>query len=364
MISMGNLIKKEEIVDLSESYGLLAILRSDKTSVWAETHLKSTFAPFAYTNASIDFQWEYQKGHGGEWNDLSLIIYWESKPVAIWPLSVAIKDGIGIFNSHGQPVLPPLFTTDCSNSLRKRITKNCLDLADSIAKSIGVDTWESAESFNESIGLSNWHSEAMSRDATCSFHHEVFLDLSKDISQIKNNFRKSYKSLITAGMRIWSVEILKSGDESIWNEFRELHFKVSGRVTRSDKTWELHLQDIQTQQAFLVYLRNSEGEMVGGGFFNFTRDEGLYAVAAYDRTLFDKPLGHVVQYIAIQEFKEKGIRWYKIGLRPYRLDIPTPTEKEISIGHFKQGFGTHIFPKLILKHPVFPNTSNLRKDDQ
>ncbi|MCX6237724.1 MAG: FemAB family protein [Bacteroidia bacterium] len=354
----------DEIVLFAKSFGISVKLRAENNSVWSETLLKLSYLPFAYTNASINFQYEYQQGHGGEWKDISLIIYWENKPCAIWPLSLTNKDSKALLSSHGQPVLPPLFTAACSNSLRKRITKNCLDLADSIAKSIGVKIWESAESFNESIGLSNWHSEAINRDATCNIHHELFIDLSIDISQIKNNFRKSYKSLITAGMRIWSVNVLKTVDELIWNEFRELHFKVSGRVTRSDKTWESHLQDIQTQQAFLVYLRNSEGEMVGGGFFNFTRDEGLYAVAAYDRTLFDKPLGHVVQYIAIQELKAKGIRWYKIGLRPYRLDIPTPTEKEISIGQFKQGFGTHLFPKFILRHPVVFEASNNTKDEQ
>jgi len=71
----------------------------------------------------------------------------------------------------------------------------------------------------------------------------------------------------------------------------------------------MHLEDIGNQNAFSVYLRDTEGAMIGGGFFNFTRDEGVYSVGAYDRSLFDKPLGHVVQFRAIEELKSRGIRW-------------------------------------------------------
>ena len=77
-----------------------------------------------------------------------------------------------------------------------------------------------------------------------------------------------------------------------------------------------------------------------------------HAVAAYDRTLFDKPLGHVVQYRAIEEMKKRNISWYKIGVRPYGSDNPKPTEKEISIGEFKAGFSSHCFPHYRLTHQL------------
>lgn len=92
--------------------------------------------------------------------------------------------------------------------------------------------------------------------------------------------------------------------------------------------------------------------MVGGGLFSFTSDEGLYVVGAYDRSLFDKPLGHVVQYRAIEELKKRDVKWYKIGTRPYSSNAPTPTDKEISIAKFKQGFASHVFPYYFLTHKV------------
>jgi FemAB family protein len=230
--------------------------------------------------------------------------------------------------------------------------KSCLDLAEAIAKAADLGVWSSAESFSESMGLSDWHTEAMARDADCAVRHDLFLDLHPDMAEIKRNIRSSYKSLITGGMRTWSVGVLDSLDESIWDEFRRLHLRVSGRKTRSDETWALQHEDIGNRNAFLVHLRNSNGEMVGGGLFNFTRDEGAYAVGVYDRSLFDKPLGHVVQYRAIEELKSRGVRWYKIGARPFSSEMPTPTDKEISIGEFKQGFASHVFPQYRLTHKV------------
>ena len=214
-------------------------------------------------------------------------------------------------------------------------------MANAIAIKAGLNSWESSESFNQSLGMSDWHIESMRRDATCQISHELYLDLRQDMVEIKKNIRKSYKSLITSGERMWTVGVLESTDEVIWGKFKQLHLQVSGRATRCDDTWAIQHQDIDRRCAFLVWLKNASGEMVGGGLFNYTSTEGVYAVGAYDRTLFDKPSGHVVQYRAIEELKQPGVMWYKIGARPYSTDNPKPTDKEITIGEFKQGFSSH-----------------------
>jgi FemAB family protein len=144
------------------------------------------------------------------------------------------------------------------------------------------------------------------------------------------------------------VSVLGTPDASIWAEFIQLHFDVSGRKTRSDETWALQLRQIAVGEALLVLLRDGEGKMVGGGFFQFSRDEALYAVGAYDRKLFPKPLGHVVQATAIDELKRRNIRWLKLGRRFFSSDSPTPTEKELSISEFKSGFSSHLFPEFSL----------------
>lgn len=336
-----------------EQVGLSIRERVDNKGLWEEIFCKFLYKPVAYSNASIDYQLAYQYGHGGNWRDISLIICWDSKPVALWPLSLSMKDGRFTLTSQGLPVLPPVFVSDCPDISRKRIIKLCLDYANAIAVVLEIKSWDSGESFTDSVGMSAWHTSSMARDAICALRHELYQDLRPDIAEIKRTFRKSYKSLVVSGLRAWTVGLLDSdGSESVWQEFRNLHLSVAGRVTRSDETWALQFQDIQCDRAFVVWLRNANNEMVGGGLFSFTCDEGLYAVGAYDRTLFDKPLGHLVQYRAIEELKKRGVRWYKIGARPYPSDTPKPTDKEISIAEFKQGFSSHFFPRYHLVHQV------------
>lgn len=86
--------------------------------------------------------------------------------------------------------------------------------------------------------------------------------------------------------------------------------------------------------------------MVGAGLFELTHYAGVYSVAAYNRDLFDLPLGHVVQVAAIEYMQKLGLSWYSIGRRWYPVDIPMPTDKEINIGVFTEGFATHIFPMI------------------
>jgi lipid II:glycine glycyltransferase (peptidoglycan interpeptide bridge formation enzyme) len=92
--------------------------------------------------------------------------------------------------------------------------------------------------------------------------------------------------------------------------------------------------------------------MIGGGFFICSRDESVYMVGAYDRSYFDKPVGHVIQFHAIKEMQNRGLVWYNIGERIFANDEPAPSVKEISISKFKSGFSTHVFPTYLLTHIV------------
>lgn len=116
--------------------------------------------------------------------------------------------------------------------------------------------------------------------------------------------------------------------------------------------------------AFLVGLRDRiDARLVGAGFFQTTRDEGLYAVAAYDRALFEKPLGHVVQQHAIEVMKSRGMSWYHIGNRPYPQDIPSPSDKQLRIAAFKQGFASHHFFRHEFALPPIAESDRTFTDD-
>jgi len=99
----------------------------------------------------LDYQIAYQQGPSEDWQDISLIIYWGNKPIALWPLSFSIKDARHMLTSQGLPVLPPVFVENCPSTSRKRIVKDCQNVANAISVDSQLNSWESGESFAESL---------------------------------------------------------------------------------------------------------------------------------------------------------------------------------------------------------------------
>jgi FemAB family protein len=337
------------------SRGVNVKSRLGALSDWEKVLEQSPYVPVLYMNNSVEFQWANQNSHFEKCEDISTVIFLNGHPVAVWPLSVSTMNERMLLNSHGLPILPPLFVKDIGHLARKKIYKICLEMAQNLCGKINASEFLSLESFNENLAFSGWHLEAMAKGATASIDYDLYIDLSKSFEEIKGGFRKSYKSLISSGQKDWTIGVLDVGDAYIWNEFKVLHCSVAGRQTRSNATWAIHFDDIQNKKGFLIYLKDPANLMVGGGFFNFSRDEGFYAVGAYRRELFDKPLGHIVQYQAILELKKRGMRWHRLGVRPFLGSIPKPSDKEISIGEFKQGFASHVFPRYLLRHAIISN---------
>jgi FemAB family protein len=340
-------LNADHFIKLCKLAGLNVVLRKDSL-IWEAVYERLPYHSIDYLSSINDYQLEYQRGHGGEWDDFSCVILSDKNPVALWPITISVKDGVANLSSQGRGLLPPIFVEDCSHKTQKSVTRTALNLIDLLSDEIGLQKLISSSSFDGSHAFNNWHTFLMMGGAECYVQHNLYVDLSLPIEKIKSLFRESYKSLINSGERIWNVEVLSSSiGQNVWIEFRALHLAVAGRITRSIESWDLHYHSVRHGESFLVTLRNGAGKMVGAGLFITTKDEGSYTVGVYDRSLFDKPLGHVVQFQAINEMQKRGCRWYFIGRRFYPSDQPTPSEKELSISNFKEGFSTHSFPSII-----------------
>ena len=229
---------------------------------------------------------------------------------------------------------------------QKRISKAFIRMLVEFSKShdLGAFTCHGYTTSNNAT-ISEWYLACAQYAETIKLNHQIYIDLRQDLDEIKSNFRKSYKPLIGKASRLWNSAILgpKEITNEHWREFRELHYTVSGfRKTRSEKSWMSQLSHIRLGHAFLITLRDGDHKLVGGGFFYHTRDHASYATAAYDRTLFDKPLGHLTQWIAIKELKRLGVKLYTIGLLTFKNSLPKPSEKDFSIGLFKSGFSNTV----------------------
>lgn len=325
--------------------GLQAVFRQANMQRYREAFDHGEYRMVDYDPLMLDYQIAYMRSAGWVVEDYSVTLLHDGRAAALCPLLVFFKEREVLLSSSTTEVFPPLFIAGVAGSVKKRLTKDWLGVVRQLAKRAGAVDWSSQEAFRNQQGLSDWHHLLMADGAQLAVAHDWYVDLSLDMANIKAGFRTSYKSLINKAGRLWQVKVVSGrGDKALWETFHALHALVSGRQTRSQATWDLQWEAVIQGRGFLVCLLDVASRMVGGGYFHFTPDEAVYAVGAYDRALFDKPLGHAVQHRAIQELKSRGIRWYRIGRQCYATDTPAPSDKECAISSFKSGFATHLFP--------------------
>lgn len=329
--------------------------RSTHAEMWDEVAHELVYWPVSYASSMIEYQHAYFEGVAN-WtvHDLSVVLLNDQRPCGIWPLTLG-GAGVLSLSSQGTPIVQPLFIRQTSERTIKRLVSHCHEWLKTLKAQLPghkANHMEGIGPATDATGLSFWYRQALSSGAhVTGVRHELFADLQPDMATIRSSWRKSYRALVNSGAKLWDTQVMdqSNASPSIWKEFRELHSAVAGRTTRPLQTWDLQYQMIQSGQGMLVHLRDpaSAGRMVGGGFFQWTRDEGLYAVGAYDRTLFDKPLGHVVQARAIEEMKLRAIKWYRIGERCYVSDTPLPNDKMLAISAFKEGFSSHMSSRIL-----------------
>lgn len=348
--------------------GLDAMMRCDDPAAWDLVWRALPYQGVAYAATMIDYQHTYFRGAGWTLQDVSLVLCADGKPRGIWPLTLGGPADSPRLSSAGAPILAPALVAGLSPRLVKKICVRAIEFVRLICKTGGLADpvlEQGPEPGLATQGATEWHQQLMLLGAEVSVRHDLYADLCPALPDIRATVRKSFRPLINVGLRTWSHFVINhdNPNEAVWEEFRQLHHNVAGRITRSDQTWSAQFSMINAGQAFLVGLRDPANQrLIGGGFFQYTRDEGLYAVSAYDRSLFNKPLGHAVQQIAIETMKALGLRWYRIGERCYPRDQPKPTDKEVNISAFKQGFASHVFPRFEFVLPL-TQTSLVNQED-
>ena len=310
--------------------------------------------PFAFQQMSPDwvrYDEEYAALHAEQQARYMILFETNDELDAIWILTLAkFSDGIQL-GTRSLPIQPPMIAASTSNKRSKRIIKSCIELGCYVATHHSLQFWDSSEYGPTQSGLTNWYSISRLHGATCQLENHLFVDLSLTDAEYRAKIRSSNKSTLSAGFKRWKPEIYTGEDQSEWEDFRELHRIVSGRVTRSKATWDIQFQMIKSGSGFAVFTRDANGSLIGGIFIAHTHDEGIYVTGVFDRVLNDPSLGHISQSCGIQELKRRGVRWYKLGERPFPSMESSINEKELAIAHFKDGFATHSFPHLYFRHP-------------
>ncbi|BEU86828.1 hypothetical protein TAMA11512_02920 [Selenomonas sp. TAMA-11512] len=320
--------------------------------LWKSVLERLPYVPTNYMLSMLSYQASYMRCFLQELQNFSVVLFDKDTAIGIFPLTLNRKEdgGVKLCTNEGA-VYAPLYIASTPEKIIRRYDLACLAAVDALRSHLqgqdegGLLPWQGQISFLESElydQMMIWYRILLERGGVSSLSHELYVNLSLPFDEIHKGIRRRYRTLIHKGDKLWDVKVHTAVTHDLFNEFRLLHHRVAGRVTRSLETWNEQEKAIQRGESFLVTLCDASQELIGGALYAISRDEGTYAVGAYRRDLFEQPVSHVAHWRAIRYMKENGLKWYHIGTRFYPSDLCRPTEKELSIAYFKEGFATNM----------------------
>ncbi|MDB2449687.1 hypothetical protein N9W97_02930 [Pseudomonadales bacterium] len=320
---------------------------SETKREWGEVILSGTTDNCFFDVDSVEYYEEYFKNNMQREN-LSQVVFQNSQPVAVFVLEVDHDPRNKLITSNGGFVKSPVYLRELPKKVIKKINKSLLSYIDYLVSK----QYKCCFDYEfDGVGCSDWYIALVTKCKIKELTHNLYVDLRFSLDDIKLNFRKSFRPLVNKGTKLWDVKIIDYGCldiEQRFIEYRDFHGFVSGRKTRSDRSWDIQAAMVKNGKAFVVSIFDCD-ELIGFGFFSKNDSFCSYGVGVYDRDRFDEPLGHVVQFKAIEYMKKLGLTKYQLGVRFFSSQQKLASEKEISISHFKEGFANLILPSVVFE---------------
>jgi len=328
-------------------------LKKENYEEWDMFCLESDEAWFWHTTKYLDYSVAYGSSRHGT-NNCSFIVTSESKIMAICPLLLEKKideTGVAHFEfstsaSGGEGIIPVL-RTGLAEDRREKILKLVFEKIDSLAKE------------HNAVRASFRMSPIMIRNRRPDFNwllkygyydrslNSRIIDLTRPLDHIWRDVRKGHKYDINRGSRYYKVHLFDrtNANKEVFDQYRFLHHKAAGRITRPIETFEMMYRWIAEGNGVLCGV-SKDAKFAAFALVVAYKDGAYYISASDDPDLSaDVPMSHVIQWEAIKWLKNNGIKNYEIGIQQFGpLFHDMPTEKDMSISFFKRGFGGKTVP--------------------
>lgn len=307
----------------------------EKTNILLSPNIKSAFLFADY----------YKEYYQDKYSDLSCLLIYKGQEIGYVLCSalenkLTLPDGgvIIVLNStHPQHELKKIYTQILEYLYEQAKTYQCHEIVIKDSLSQG--------------GLSPWGEILFNQQFQSKLTFEMDIGF-PDFSQEKFHatLRKSYKSLISWGKRELSLtHINKSNlDYDAFQLFKEFHFKISGRKTRSDLSWDLQYKMIEEGIGELVLAKYND-QLIAGSLFADYGNFSIYFTGVYERDLFEFGVSHFLVYEGVSRSHERN-QTTKFSLGYFDTDIKDP--KWYNIQFFKKGFCGDLHPTIFWSKEV------------
>lgn len=172
------------------------------------------------------------------------------------------------------------------------------------------------------------------------------VDLKKSREVLWQSLRRNHRRNIGKAKKILKIKSYTSKNitKDIFTAYKKTHHQAAGRKTRPDKTFWLMFNWIKKALAFLV-TAELKGKPVGFEYYLVYKNNVYGSSAANNPKYNQIPIRHLIEWEAILWMKKQGFSFYEIGLQQYGvLPYDFPDKKQLTISHFKKGFGGFTSP--------------------
>lgn len=317
-------------------------LTKKKYKDWDNFCLESDDAWFWHTSLWLEYTLNYNPGLKPE--SKSFFVLKDNKIVAICPLILETHDGIKEFSFGGGHGPVPAFAGHLSLKERHDIGKDVFEHIDKLAEDNNI----SRTRFRFSVLNKSFIGTSLQKfNFLIKFGYidnslaTQILDVKKPIEELKKDLRHGHRSDVDKAEKIFKVEIFDKSNitDKAFNDYRKLHQKAAGRITRPKITFDIMHELIKSGGAFLAKAER-DGKTVAFSYFFVFKNNVYYGSACTDPDLGNLPASHLIQWKAIKYMQEKGFSFYEIGWQYFGATIcDFPSQKEINIARFKKGFG-------------------------
>jgi hypothetical protein len=336
--------------DANESLQVVALDPSGYSD-WNRFCLESGEGWFWHTSHWLEYTLHYRPNLQPQ--SLSFFVRHNGRTVAICPLVLETYPGdtapVVEFSYGGDCGPAPAVADGLSGKIRKAVTQTVFANVDALAAAHRVER----ASFRWSPPApSFWQAATPAANpllrhgfSDISLATQV-LDLALEEQELLRDMRKGHRADITRASKLLQTEVLDHHTVTFerFEEYRHLHAKAAGRVTRPLETFQM-MHDWIGQGLAILCRATLKNRLVGAALISVFKDGAYYSSSCEDPEYNELPIGHILQWEAIRWLKRYGVRRYEIGLQVYSSQAHmTVSEKETKIAFFKRGFGGSSVP--------------------
>ena len=172
----------------------------------------------------------------------------------------------------------------------------------------------------------------------------------KNEATLWKNIRKSYKSPINKGLKEQSFLLIDrfNLDYKNFKLIQELHLKISGRKTRSDKSWDLQFSSIKNDSGFaFLSFEEDKRNLNSAVYFYKSNNHAYYGTGLYTEHAKKNLYGYCLIWKALLYCVERGIDSCEIDDNVKFQWMSELDKKLIDISFLKSGFGGQLSPRII-----------------